>query len=187
MTTETMVIKLLDFSGHYEHVKMPSALCSKLHYYFIPWLLFSTCCRGKSWLDSGVSSSLLWAERPYLSSLILECLTWNLGEHPPLRSLRWPSPLSFLFVYVLKVHVHVQARGWHEVSSIVLHLTVLLLLIYSLIISYMFIMHSGHIQPSLSPLLFSSTFFSPSVSLTFISTGNPLGLTKATVLWSLYR
>lgn len=32
MTTETMVIKLLDFSGHYEHVKMPSALCSKLHF-----------------------------------------------------------------------------------------------------------------------------------------------------------
>lgn len=32
MTTETIMIKLLDFNREYEHVKMPSALCSKLYF-----------------------------------------------------------------------------------------------------------------------------------------------------------
>lgn len=109
MTTETMVIKLLDFSSHYKHVKMPSTLCSKLH--------FTTSFYGSSCSLPAAEEREFTGLRGFqFSALRWTTLSKQLNSRVSCLKLETPTPeiLKMAFTFVFSICVCTQDACAHS-------------------------------------------------------------------------
>lgn len=130
----------------------------------------------ESWLHSRGSSSLLWAEGPYLSSLFLEHFTWGLRTSTP-------EILKMAFTFDFPICPHEQCACVHSGKRLTCDtflfcsppycFTIINLLFDNFIYNY----NAFWLCSSPTPLLTSSYFhLLPSSSQVPIPLGKPLGL-----------